>query len=704
MKKTIVYLIILIGMIFCCNRSGYGQEHKCQIETQQGIFFKTHPKAYQEHIQSKKAQNALIKNLKSAKLKSANSQKYIIPVVFHVFGSYQSGKLVDFELIKDALQRTNNDFAGISTGQNQIHTRFEDIVDCIDIEFRLAQIDTQGNICTGVMFYPEVSGFGNGNNYDDKIQKYAWDNEKYMNVYIMNDLYDDGDLYNSGVAWYPNKRMSDNQLSRVVYNGRYLGNNTNDNFRRILTHEFGHFFNLAHTFSGGCPESGGGDNCNDTPAAGDSHMGINEKNCEGNYTNTQNFMNYTDDYQMFTQDQVIRMEAAMQHSSRITLWQNDNLIATGVNNGFDAGESVVYNSFIFEEDFSNEGNISTTLTASLIGGVEYTNETFVANTHYKIYNVPQGLNVTITRTTETKASIEITGAATNHELNNSITDLTIEFLQGAFTLNIDEIKSTHVDNFAINFLDKYTQYCTPQSEYQLYAGISNIKFANINNTSAVVSDGTYNNYSENYIAQVNLGETYDLSVTLNKYKTGASDSYIILAWLDYNGDFMFDSDELIMEHSMTFTDANNKGDYTFTKQVIIPMNATTEKYTGLRIFTKFKTGDSNLDSNDPCAVFESGELEDYGVAISSVILSVEQPAAVKNIKVFPNPVSSILTVQSDNSLIHKVRLITSLGQVILVRNKGNSNRVNINVENLNKGLYVVEVTTEDSRQLFKIVK
>ncbi|MBC6425367.1 MAG: hypothetical protein GDA51_02615 [Ekhidna sp.] len=66
-----------------------------------------------------------------------------------------------------------------------------------------------GNPTTGILYYDERAGFGDGiyDYINEEIKKYAWDNYKYMNIYIMRDLYDDNDYYSSGVAWYPETYM-----------------------------------------------------------------------------------------------------------------------------------------------------------------------------------------------------------------------------------------------------------------------------------------------------------------------------------------------------------------------------------------------------------------------------------------------------------------------------------------------------------------
>ncbi len=474
MKKQLkIYFYAFLLSIFAIPISSIAQHiindahpKECRCTQEHNAYWKENPKAKQKYLQEQVIQKALIDNLKAQSRQKGytKAQKYIIPVVFHIFGDVQGGKDITYELIENALAQTNDDYAKRSTGQDDIHSRFQAVVGDIDIEFRLAKKEPNGNICDGVnfypaSFYPDQSGFGNGSGYDSKIQQYAWDNYKYMNVYITNDLYDDEDLYNSGVSWYPSTSMSDNNLARVVFNGAFIGTNGSENFRRILTHEFGHFFNLMHTFEGGCPEKDGGDQCDDTPATDKSNMGINELNCNNEYTNTQNFMNYSDDYEMFTIDQMLRYTAALDHNTRKPLWQPDNLIATGVNDGFDPGMVVTYDVFNIKEAIINDGSVVAELNISLTAGAEFANAVFAEGTHFNVTNIPTGLSIEIARTDATNAVLRFKGKAANNEKEHSVKNITIEFLQPAFTTPIAQVNNTKVDKIMIQFRSVYeTKY------------------------------------------------------------------------------------------------------------------------------------------------------------------------------------------------------------------------------------------------------
>ena len=300
-------------------------------------FFRADPKS---------RSNKLLKQLQQTRVAAtANAQgvdgRYYIPVVFHVYGQQfncdNGSQCLTDEKIKDALAKTNEDFLGLNSQDGPIAAEFQAIRENLNVEFVLAQKTPAGQSSTGIVRYDrEQKGYGDGKTFDSQIAADAWDNFQYMNVYIMNDLYDDGKTNNSGVAWYPQLSMSQDNTARVVYNGAYVGTNTNENFRSVLTHEFGHFLNLPHTFEDGCSvhQAGfcevTGDRACDTPQMGSSDMADNHLNCMGQQSNTENFMHYTDNYAMFTQAQTIRMTAALHGPARASLWSNNNLITTGL--------------------------------------------------------------------------------------------------------------------------------------------------------------------------------------------------------------------------------------------------------------------------------------------------------------------------------------------------------------------------------------
>lgn len=275
----------------------------------------------------------------------AEDGRYYIPLVIHVYGDEyncadDAAKCLTDEKINDALRKLNNDFQGSSVDSPEILPEFTAIRKNLNIEFVLAKVDPDGNVSKGIVRYPhEQAGYGNNDDAtEENISADSWDNFKYMNVYLMHDLHDDEVGNNSGIAWYPDLSMSNTGTARVVYNGHYIGLNTNENFRSVLTHEFGHWLNLIHTFEDKqcsitneafCKTTG--DRSCDTPQMSlPSQMQNNAMNCLGEPTNTENFMHYTENYAMFTQEQAIRMTAALHGPSRSTLWSNDNLVATGL--------------------------------------------------------------------------------------------------------------------------------------------------------------------------------------------------------------------------------------------------------------------------------------------------------------------------------------------------------------------------------------
>ncbi len=303
---------------------------ECATSDVMRAFYEEHPKEQEAKI--KFYQNHPVNTLRNT---GECEKHYVIPVVFHVFVNGGSST-VPMAQIQSGLDRANDDFNGLNDDFSTIDPAFSNIKSTVNITFALASKDPNGLATTGVNYYPELGGFANHIGYDNQVSSYAWDNYRYMNIYIMNDLYNDGVTNNSGVAWYPNTWMSDNNLARVVYNHWYLGDTgssvADKEFQSVITHEFGHWLDLAHTFENGC--NGVGDDVDDTPSTtGSQGCGPNAYSC-GHTTNGENYMDYNSScYKMFTQDQVARMVNILDnHPTRQPLWQLSNLIATGTDN------------------------------------------------------------------------------------------------------------------------------------------------------------------------------------------------------------------------------------------------------------------------------------------------------------------------------------------------------------------------------------
>jgi hypothetical protein len=449
----------LLSLVLCCLWSIQGiraqdliePSHSCRTKEVNDLQLKRNPKSLKERDAFNLFSKEYARKLKTQK--SAATTTYIIPVVFHVYGTSFNGKTVTLEKIKTALMHLNEDFQGLNDDFNSVEPFFQARRGTLNIEFRLAQKDPNGGCTTGVIFEGKKNGYGGTSaEVETQISADAWDNYKYMNVYIQNDLYSDGKTNNSGVCWYPNTDMSDNGLARCVYNGAYLGENTNKEFASVLTHEFGHFMNLIHTFDGGCA---GTDEVDDTPIEDGKHSlaCTPGTNCTGDKVNIENYMGYNAAQgcsKMYTQGQVARMLAALQHPARKTLWSAQNIIDTGVDA---TGSSLTANSTKFKEVAANNGAIAGSSIVTLTGKTfSKSAGTLTAGVDFKA-TLPAGLTAVVTLNSNTQATVTITGTATSHlSVNN--TNVGITFLAPSITGGVSGMLCNGL-NWNLKFRDAY---------------------------------------------------------------------------------------------------------------------------------------------------------------------------------------------------------------------------------------------------------
>jgi hypothetical protein len=447
----------------------YGQsvndpQKSCLFEETRDEQYKNDPDAKKQAEEFEKVVQRLVKSKKASDSKAGES--YVVPVVFHVYGKDFPAvggvpRVVNDDIIRQALKAVNDNFKGFN---DAVDSKFASIEGGMNVVFKLAQIDPNGNTTTGIVYHENKFGFGLNGTSDVEIVKYAWDNYKYFNVHIQLNIKTLASDTQSGVAWFPATNMSDKGTARVVYNGRYIIYSPPAS---SLTHEFGHFLGLEHAFEGGCVAGADkGDLVEDTPPTvivnGDCNL--NGKNCFNNFINVQNHMDYNPCESMFTKGQVARMESFMTHPARVSLWQDTNLTATGIKNNLgprivfnfqDIQDNDIYKYTSLIENFENTGKINGRRKIKAVDGAKFAKIGLLTlNTDFRIENLPSGITAKINVINDTTAELFFEGNATSHTSANSGT-IKLTLLNPSIVGGVVAIY-TNSGTYKYQFLDAYT--------------------------------------------------------------------------------------------------------------------------------------------------------------------------------------------------------------------------------------------------------
>jgi PKD repeat protein len=248
-----------------------------------------------------------------------------IPIVVHVFHQNGSENISDAQ-VESAITVLNEDY-GKMTGTNGDGAGVD-----TDIRFCLAKIDPNGNCTNGIVRIN--SSLTNHKTYERPLLKEVsfWDNEKYLNIYIVKSI-PGGTL---GYSSFPGGPADEDGLVvRHNYFGRIGSASTS--LGRTGTHEVGHWLGIYHTFNNSCGDDvcSDGDYVCDTPPVSTANFGCTITNsCNNDSPNLpdqiENYMDYTSETcsDMFTEGQSDRMHSTLDNLRPI-IWSQSNLVATG---------------------------------------------------------------------------------------------------------------------------------------------------------------------------------------------------------------------------------------------------------------------------------------------------------------------------------------------------------------------------------------
>ncbi len=183
---------------------------------------------------------------------------YTIPLVVHIIhngaalgtDANPTDEMVA-NIVAEASQRFRHAHQGAGTYTNPFYGSDT------EIELCLATTDPDGNYSSGVTrHYDPTNAIGDYSDIAPGLNSVAWDKSAYCNLYIVTDLTNASGVYMGGYDF-------------TIYDAPAF-------WSGLIAHELGHYFNLRHTFNGGCTNGNcltNGDEVCDTPPKATSGFG-----------------------------------------------------------------------------------------------------------------------------------------------------------------------------------------------------------------------------------------------------------------------------------------------------------------------------------------------------------------------------------------------------------------------------------------------
>jgi hypothetical protein len=332
----------------------YKIKKRCATDDYHKALLALHGERYK--VNRMRDESSILNSISSIGLRTRGQLPSVvtIPVVVHVVYRGKQDNITD-EQIQSQINILNKDYRKMNSDITKVPGPFKSRVGDARIEFQLACRDPSGNSTNGITrTHTTEKIFYVPNNppspREEKIKfkskggKDAWDTQRYLNLWLCNDLRDRNDQGILGYAQFP---RGPPETDGVVIAQSAFGNIGTASVRgnpynkgRTATHEIGHYLGVYHiwgdesTLQDPCR---GTDNVGDTPNqrsynTGNPNFPSMDEACPSTGRNGTMFMNYMDysydeSLYMFTKGQIARMRAVLVNS-RSSLLQSDALLCS----------------------------------------------------------------------------------------------------------------------------------------------------------------------------------------------------------------------------------------------------------------------------------------------------------------------------------------------------------------------------------------
>ncbi len=223
--------------------------------------------------------------------------------------------------------------------------------------------------------------------------------------------------------------------------------------------------------------------------------------------------------------------------------------------------------------------------------------------------------------------------------------------------------------------------CTPTADCSLGDGFQLFQLGDINNESGCEGYGDFTDQS----TDLARAETYDLTMVTG---WGAQN---VRVWIDFNDDFNFSLDELIVNNYVIAEFSNTSGSYEDTVQITIPDDAPLGQH-----MMRAKSNWNNPVPDDACAETQYGETEDYMVNIveSLSIDNFEMNYAELMIYSNDNEYFSI-NLTTNYSEVLELSVYDLRGRILSFDNIFKSNNLyynhNLDMSEADAGVYIIKL-------------